>query len=239
MADTPEYLQNIRPEDRAAYEQAILSRFGYQRNGMPARPDYHPTYDPWNMSLATEAGGTLSGINADKRGMDAFRQEALRKGPSQWSAMAKQAQDRELGMNRDTARREAGGTAADARAQLAMRGGINSGARERVAKSGQKNYLDMSRQLGAQTMDNKSQIDMNDEKNRIQQLGMLPGMENQALQPELQKATMGLGARQFDIQQQTQEGLAHNAFDLQKYAEQMRAWGANRQADATAAAGKK
>jgi hypothetical protein len=200
---------------------------------------YTQGYDPKTMSMTPELERRLSGINVDQRGMNKFRGEALRTGPSSWATLANKQQNLEERMARQRAMSEGASGAAGARSQLAMRGGLSSGAKERLARDANKNYLMMSQDIGAQGTKNRGQISMNDEQNRITQLGQLPGMENQAIQGDLAKLSMWGQGRQFDTNQAVNEAGRKNDYNLGRYKEKMAAWGANQQANATAKSGKK
>ena len=70
-----------------------LANFGGRQKwdpygGMPQIPDYHPAFDMNTMGTAKDMDTRLSGINMDPRGMDQFRTEALRTGPSAWANLA-------------------------------------------------------------------------------------------------------------------------------------------------------
>jgi hypothetical protein len=193
--------------------------------------------------LGTTVNPLLDAIQLDKRGLEAFRNDALRTGPSKWAGLAKKnimLQERQA---RDLGRRESAGQAAQARSMLAMRGGLTSGARERVAKSAAKDYMNMSQQIGATGQTNLSQIDMNDEQNRINMLSQLPGMEVQALQPELQKTQLYGQAKQYDItnryNQQKDDIKSYNDYAQKVYEEQMKGWAADRTASGMENSGKK
>lgn len=193
----------------------------------PTRPDYIVGYDPKTMSLSDYLSGKY-----DQSGMNAFREQALRKGPSAWATLSKQQQAALQGNQRESGAKEVASQTAQAEDNLASRGGLSSGARERAATEGSKNYLAMSQDLARQGNLNDLQIGVNDEQNRIQQLGMLPGME-------MQQAGMFEDARGKDIANTTAENARRNAYNQNIYDQQMGAWGANRQAQATENAGKK
>lgn len=208
---------------------------------MPDRPSFIQDYDPNSMSLFNmEAPGInaidTSGIND---AMSAYRQNALRTGPSQWANLATKESNLEQKQAQDQAMDNARGQTATARADLAMHGGLDSGARERLARSGQTAAIDASQKIAGQGIQNRMQIGMNDEQNRISQLGALPGMEVQALAPQFQKQNMLNQAMGTDVAHEIGENEAQNLFNMQNYHEQMSAWGANRQANATENSGKK
>lgn len=200
---------------------------GYGYNTVPTRPDYVSTYDPLSMSLSD-----YYQKNYNPAGMNAFRQEALRKGPSSWATLARQQQNALESNSRERAAKEARSQEAQAMDTLASHGGLTSGARERAALEGSKNYLAMSQDLARQGNLNDLQIGVNDEQNRIQQLGMLPGMD-------IEQANTFAKAKQADIQNAVAENERRNAYNQNIYNQQMGAWAANRQAIATERSGKK
>lgn len=154
----------------------------------------------------------------DMRGVNAVRGEALRDPGtmSKWGQMA-------LSQGRDQAAAQAAGQTAQARNQLAMQGGLRSGARERLASQGMQQQLRSGQsQLG--------NIQMQDEQNRQKWLGMLPGVD-------LQTAQYQTGVQDKNISRALTEINAGRAMQQQQYNEGMRAWGADKTAQAAAKAG--
>lgn len=203
------------------------------------RPNYSPTFDPMNMQLAGEIEGRLGKLQLDKRGLDRFREEALRRGPSSWSKLSTQKQFAEELAGRERAKQEARASQAQAEADLAMRGGLSSGARERLTSGGARNLLAMSQDVSRQGNINRMGIGIQDESNRLSSLQALPGMEIAALQPELQKEQMWEQTRQADIQRIMAENERRNQWNMQLYQEQMKDRAAAQQANATMNSGKK
>lgn len=154
-------------------------------------------------------------------GLNALRDQALRKGPSQWLSMnlfqnaLKQSDAKEKGML------ENAGATAKARDALAAGGGLSGGARERVEEQGQKNYMSMSQDLSRQGNMADLGMRVQDEANREGAVGALTGAEET-------KQKDWLTAKQTDYQNQ-----------LDIYKTQMEAIAAERQAQATENAGKK
>jgi len=204
----------------------------------PTRPKYTPAYDPLNMSLYQKTKGDLDAIKPDMSGYDAFKAQAMRSGPSAWAGLQKGRIGLEAAGAKDRGLRESGARAADASSRLAMRGGVTSGARERIAKQGLRDALDMNRSIEHDKGVNLLQTDINDEQNRIQQLGMLGSVQNQYLQPQFEKTKLTGQAHQFDIGQAVGEGQRANDFAMDKYKTSMGAWAANKQAKATEESGK-
>ncbi len=195
--------------------------------GMPSTPSFVQAYDPATMNLADYLSGKY-----DNAGIKSYREQALRKGPSQWAALAQQQNAQNTAASQDKAASTARGQEAQMEDELAMQGGLSSGARERAAQAGANNYMNMEQDLARQGNQNAMQIGMNDEQNRIQQLSALPGMDQS-------QAQMYEQAKQQDIANKMNATDRVNAYNQNLYNKSMEAWGAGKQADATAASGKK
>lgn len=150
----------------------------------------------------------------DPRGMEAARTEAYRDPAtmSRWGQMAlSQAQNQNAAQNM--------GQQSQARNQLAMQGGLRSGARERLASQGMQNQLRGNQgALGS--------IQMQDEQNRQRWLGQMPGLE-------LQNAQYGAGIQDKNIGRAIGEIQTGRALQQQQYDEAMRGWAAGKSADAS------
>lgn len=207
--------------NKAGQSGPSASPYGYQPE--PVRSNYQ------NGNLK----GNLDAINTkmDTSGLDAFKHEAMRSGPSSWATQANTQQDLLQKNALNSGAKSAAGQNAQAENALAMRGGLTSGAQERIATEGNKNMLSMAQNATNQSNQNRTQIGINDEQNRVQELGMLPGMQTSVYQaglaPQFQKAAMLQG----DAQSQ-------NAFNSNAYNQQMAAFGANQTANAIAGSGK-
>jgi hypothetical protein len=176
-----------------------------------APPTYTGSYDPNTM-----------GVESDPRAMDQFRKEALREGPSRYATLANQQQDT-LSMNaKQSAADQNAGSIAQGQNNLAMSGGLDSGARERLQTKGNQNLLDMNQKINQTSANNKMQIGMNDEQNRVSQLGQVPGMQNQQNQ-----------AAEFNVGNAINEGNTANTYKYGIYNTQMKGYAAGQQAAAT------
>lgn len=210
----------------------------YAPEGAPTYPNYTPGYNPQTMGISGQVQNELSGINVDPTALNDYAAQAERTGPSAWAGMATAQNQLNTTQQQNQDARSAAGSAADQNAQLAQSGGLSSGARQITARDAGRNYLGMSQNTAAQGEQNQMQIGINDEQNRIQQLGALPGMENQAAQVPLQETQMQTAANQYDIGNQVAEAGRQNDYNLGTYNTQMQAWGANQQANAIANSGK-
>lgn len=198
-------------------------------NAQPYAPPYQPpAFNPlFNMQALQDS---LNNIPTDMTGINAYRSQALRSGPSTWASLQKTSNAAQLANQKEKAVQSGAAQTAGADAQLASNGGLSSGARERVAEGGAKNAMDVSQNLQREANINDLQTGINDETNRIQQLGALPGLENQATQPLFQKAQILTNAN-------AQENEAANQYNQSLYQTNMAGYGANQSANATASAG--
>lgn len=187
--------------------------------GQPTSPGYVVSYDPKTMNLTDYLSGKYDGS-----GLQAFKDQAMRKGPSQWATLAGQSNRANESNSRERSAAESNSQTAQANDRLAAAGGLSSGARERNQQEGAKNYLSMSQDLARQGNLNDMQIGMNDEQNRIQQLSSLPGME-------MQQAGMFEQAKNADISNTTAENERRNAWNQNLYNQQMQSYWAGKTAD--------
>lgn len=154
----------------------------------------------------------------DMRAMNAARGEALRD-PGQMSRWGQMA----LSQAQNQAAQQSAGQMQQAQNQLAMQGGLRTGARERLASQGMQQQL----RSGQAALGN---IQMQDEQNRQKWLQMMPGME-------LQTAGYQTGLQDKNISRALQEINMGRGMQQQQYNEAMRAWGADKTAQAAARAG--
>lgn len=150
-------------------------------------------------SMLGDAEGRFAGIQADKRGLEAFRNRALDQGPSAWNKMQKERMALQEQDALDAAAQSSAGAQANAMSQLAMRGGISGGAGLRAAKMAAQEQAKALQGVRRQGMQDRLGIDVQDEQMRMQALSQLPGMELQAIQPDMVKA-QSLNALQSEEQ---------------------------------------
>ncbi len=205
------------------------------------KPKY-PTYlgmEPDALSLLGMAEERLGGINPDRTALNKYNAEANRTGLSKGAEQAMTAARYLAARGRDDGKAQAAGEAAQASTALATRGGLRSGAAERLAGSMGNRSLDLA-QTGRDTAArNQMNIGMEDEKNRIGMLGNAVGMNQNAAQFDLGKNQAIMGVASDDVNRRQMENTKLNTFNMSKYQADMGAWAANKQADATANSGKK
>lgn len=139
---------------------------------------------------------------------------AMNKSMNPWATLAIARQKKSMADTLEKGTKRVAGQTAGEEASLAMRGGMSSGARERIAEEGGKNFMDMSQELGKQGTLNEMQIGISDAENKMKLKGQAAGMEAADTQ-------------------------ARNAYEENLYNQRMNAWAADRQARATENSGKK
>lgn len=230
----------IRNEQAAAAQRAGWVAEGRNEDGSYKRPTFQSQLDPATGMLKDQYRiGAFKPIELDRTGLNKFRQEALRDGPSAWANMQMDAlrnlESQQMDQMADSER----GQMAQAMDMMSEQGGLSSGARERMAMGGVRDNL-LSRQRLRQDMGNRGmQIKIQDEQNRINQLGQLPGMELAALEPEFKNRQFEADQRQFDIRNALGEVQNQRNDDMEGWKTNMQTWAANRTADAQAKAARK
>lgn len=134
--------------------------------------------------------------------------------PSAWFFQNKALGDLEEQNKLNEAQHSSAAATAAARDALAAQGGLSSGARERTGQQGVENLLNMSQGIRRAGQENDLKLAVEDEENRLK-------------------------TAQFDVSNQMAEGERKNNHAMDLYKTKMSAWAADRQATATANAGKK
>jgi len=178
----------------------------------------------------TTARGTLGGLTDltkyDTRAADRIAQDALRTGPSAWRGMMdQQMATKYSGMGDQLAQQQAG-QLGQARASLAMRGGLRGGSAERLAAQGMQGGLLGQQRLARQKSEEGMGYNIQDELNRQAQLGQLGSLDANAAQFRGQQ-------NQFNIGNALQTIAGKNQFEMDKYREEMTDLAAQRTAHAT------
>lgn len=185
-------------------------------DGRPLRPKWESMIDP-STGLLREPYQLTDAYNTGA--LEQLREEGLRD-PGEASRW-RQLQDAQIA----NVGAQAQGQTQAAMNQLAMRGGLRSGAAERLAGRGAQNALTAQQQA-------RQGADIADERMRLQGLGSL----NQA---ELQAAQQAQGIQGKNIDAALQDTLQKRYADLEAYKEQLRAWGSEKAAAATPSGGGK
>lgn len=215
--------------------------FGNEYDKMTAADKARAGFDPYSgmPSDPQYIGMEPAAINAayandplDRSALGKYTNEAMRTGPSRNAMIAMQANRADTALNASKARKLAAGTTAEARSQLAMKGGLGAGGAERLAASGRDKAADLVQMANQQGAQGRVQIGMEDERNRVNMLGQAPGMN-------LAAAQYGTARAEGQLDRLTNESTKRNAFNLGQYQNKMNAWAGGKQAEATMKSGKK
>lgn len=201
-------------------------------------------------SIMPQVNQQMGNIDFSTEGLQALRQKALQQGPSPWLQLQQQQLGNQLSQSKDDASSQNASANANAMSQLARSGGLSSGASERTAKSGAQSLNQQQQQIARQGITSGLDLQIQDENNKNALLSALPGQEAQAFAPQFQMANANLGqlgkeqalqmqADQSNIGTGLNELTQKRAFDLDQYQEKMKAWAADRTAQAQENAGKK
>jgi hypothetical protein len=248
-SDTFKTMQDLRPGFNSLTQNVTTGQGKDKVTTTALRPEYMLNTPDSNMSAFEQM---LNGLNVDTRGLEALRGEGLRAPGSEsaWATLAKQAQGLEEQKQLDTAARTGASQEASAFSNLARRGGVSSGARERIASGGALAQLRGRQEIAGQGAQARATIGLQDEGNRLDILKALPGLEAAAVQPGIQKAGLWsqlaqqesnqkFDANRFNTTNLIGERDKKADYDMGKYAEQMKAWAADRTATAQENSGKK
>ncbi len=225
-------IERLKAQMALAEQQKKL---GFNADGSPIRPEYSSLLDPKTGLMQTQYQMTNGDLDPTKmEGYQAYKKNALRQGPSDWAKLMLQQQEMKRMGNMEKAAAQASSSGANARASLSMRGGMSSGARERIAKSGARDLLAARQGVGRDANVANIGIQTQDEQDRQGFLKGLPGME-----ADIEKFNIGNRNKtnEFNIMRALEEKRAKDAQDLTVYQEQLKKWGAERQAQATESSG--
>lgn len=173
--------------------------------------------------------------------LDAINSRALSSGPSPWMNMQlqKQGQEEHNAMN-GAVQQAQSGTAGNL-SNLAMRGGLSSGAMERASRFGAQDLNAARQGVQNQGAMARTNIGIADDAQKTALLGQAAG-----LNVDYRNAANASNAANTGIRNQTnlinQQSLADQArqetgFGMDKYKQQMSSWGAANTANAIASAG--
>ncbi len=189
---------------------------GGQVSAQPFNPGMQPQMAPFQSQRNPD--GTIKDVyktqdTYDPRAINQIRQDALRTPGqlSKWGQMAQSQAGNQIA-------KQGAGQLATAQSNLAMQGGLRTGARERLANNAAQSGL-MAKQNAY------GQIAMQDEQNRISQLGNLANQE-------MGLANYQTGLQNTNIGRATTDVGQERLYDMNKYNEAMRAWAAMNTANA-------
>ena len=202
---------------------------GLNSDGTPIRPEYESLLDPETGLLKSQYilkdvdKSTLEGYNA-------IKQRALGTQPSAWAQLTLDKAKQDAMQQKDSAARQAMSGQNQAFTDLAARGGLSSGARERVTRSGARDLMSARQGVESQANTNRFNILTEDEKQRM---ALLP----QFADAEGKLAMNSQNTQKMNIMGALDEKRAKDSQALQVYQEQMKKWASEREAQATESQG--
>jgi hypothetical protein len=210
----------------------------YDSEGRPIRNNYLASTD-MNGNLLNQfslTGKLGDDVNLNTQGMDAIRGRALSTEQSPWAKMATDKLAIEEQNAADKANRQGAAAQNQAYNELASRGGLSGGQRERLAMQGQRGLFQANQDIKNQGLLNRLNVNLQDQQSKDQMLMQLPGMDmNKANFDQSQRAYRNT-AQDLDIQRGMKDVTGLNAFNAGAYTDEMQAWGAAKSADAQAKA---
>lgn len=183
-------------------------------------------------SLQAEAPVTM-----DQRAIESVRSRALATGDSPWATMARQQQAQNNTDQMAQAQAQSASARNQSMNQLAMRGGVSAGARERLARNSNRDLMMRNQDIAGQNNRANLDIGMQDEKLKMDALTSTMGADRNNAELANQNRTYNTGVNQFNTQNTLLDKNAQRTFDMDIYKQRMALLGANKTADAQAAAG--
>lgn len=221
---------NNLPPGFVVWDEAQSARDDQMRaaSAQEAGKPQYPTLDSWikgDANSPTLADSLLYNPNKSA-GYSGIRDIATAApGTSAWEKMMLQRQGLEESQGRDSLNRDSAAARAMGFSDIAKRGGLSRGAMTSIGRSSARDLLSGRQNLSMGGAQNRLGIGVQGEQNRVGALGQLSGMDE--------------SAGKYNITNLLTQKRMEDAAKLGKYSEEMKAWAANKQADATANSGKK
>lgn len=224
---------NTSPMQMPASYTSPYAGQAYSPNTVPVSPEYNQTFNPQTESIAPQMATELNGLNYDTQPLDTLKSNAESTSPSPWANLMSQTARTNTQQAGSDAAAQTAGSVAQGEGNLAMSGGLSSGARERLQQSGDQAGIGAQQNIARQGATDLSNIGLQDQSTKQQEMMALPGMETQAYQTQLQPISMMGQAQAQDVANQGNSIAGLNSFNSSMYGNQASMYGAARQADAT------
>lgn len=211
-----------------------LRKQGLNPDGSPIAPERESLLDEQG-KLQQQYQLNLQQLDPSKlEGYNLIKQLATEQGPSKYAQRAQDLAKYNMQNQLEAGAAQAASAQAQAQNQLAMRGGVSSGSRERMAQQGSRDLL--GARQGAYRGFGQSALDIaaQDEAMKRQALSQFGEAEGR-----IASGNLGLQnqASQYNLKTLLGEKEAANAWKQQKYQAQLDKWASEKQADATAKSG--
>lgn len=216
----------------------LIRPFYHENERNLVDPGPKPEYAKYEAIRDPESGllrqqGLRAALAGPGAGYKAIETGALAKpGESEWEKMALAKQQAAQAQMADLAQQQGAQAAAVARGSVARRGGLSSGAQERMARSSMRDILAQQQGVAGKGVGERADIGLKAEQQRQDLLARLSGLEQE-------RAGKDLATQQFNIRNALEQKQMEEAAKLEEYREKMRAYAAAQQANAIAMAGPK
>lgn len=210
----------------------------YDEQGRPIRNDYLSITDEMGnlRDQFSQAKAMGPGINLNTQGLEEYRKMAMQEGPSAWAQMATESQKLDEQNALQNAMRNSQQAQNQAFNNLAGRGGLSQGQRERLQLQALRSGMQNQQNILNQGMQQRFGINTQDQSNRAQMLANLQGMDiNAANFAQGQRQYMDQ-AKQADIGNALRDVGGFNAYQSGAFDKAMQEWGTSKTADAQAKA---
>jgi len=212
--------------NRMRYQEAVRQyeqkkrqlQQGLNPDGSPRAPEFRSLIDPETGRLKGGLQMSLEGVP----GYEDFKDFATGQGPSRYANAAKQEIGLKAALERDRAAKEAQQAYGMARGGMAMRGGLTSGASERLARNSMSDLMDARQGVRQGEMTGLAGILTKDAAARQGALGDL--------------TRLGVGAEEFNLGAALDEIRGERQAAWETYKEKGGQWAAKKKAEEMAAA---
>jgi len=216
-------------KDLAAYN-AQLTNAGLNPDGSPKSPQFSSLVDPSTGRLKQQYSITEQLLDPGSiAGYSQYKDFATGTGPSAYATAAENQLNLKTAIERDKAMKDAATGAAAARSSLAMRGGMTSGARERLGKT---NYADLqgvrrNQMVGLTDILTQDAGARQGALKDFTTLGANIGQFNTNLKNQ---------AQEFNVRSALEEINRGREFEMSRYKQESEKWAADKKSQAQAAA---
>lgn len=179
-------------------------------------PEYLTMRDPVTGELSSRFTETMGSAN------QALLDKAMTQGDTPWASLQRQQLQNQYGTDMGNLAQSSASQLAQARGNLAMRGGLGSGSRERLGSAGMYQQMLGQQGLGQNLANNNLNVSIQDEATKNNLLQSMGNVQQ--------------GIQQGNINRLGMDVSGQNLFNQQNYAEAMKAYGAQKTGEAQAKA---
>ena len=210
----------------------------YDEQGRPIRNDYLSITDEmYNLrDQFSQAKAMGPGVNLNTQGLEEYRKMAMEQGPSAWAQMATESQRMDEQNALQNAMRGTQQAQNQAYNNLAGRGGLSQGQRERLQLQALRQGIQNQQGILNQGMQSRLGINTQDQSNRAQMLSNLQGMDLNAANFQQGQRAYADQFKQADIGNALKDIGGFNAYQGGAFDKAIQEWGTSKTADAQAKA---